>query len=129
MFPIAHGIDSVEIERIERLLSEHPQRFRERCFTALERRLGAEGGDRPEFFAGRFAVKEAVFKALGTGWAGGVGWTDIEVARLPAGGPGLSLHGAAMARAAELGIDRWLVSLTHTSAAATASVIALSSVG
>lgn len=129
MSPIAHGIDSVEIERIERLLSEHPQRFRERCFTALERRLGAEGGDRPEFFAGRFAVKEAVFKALGTGWTGGVGWTDVEVARLPAGGPALSLHGAAMARAAELGIDRWLVSLTHTSDAATASVIALSSVG
>lgn len=129
MTPIAHGIDLVEIDRIAGMLTEHPQRFVERCFTAGEQRAADGGTRRAEYFAGRFAAKEAILKALGTGLSGGVSWTDLEVARDPGGAPVIHLFGAAAARAAELGITRWLVSISHTRGSAVASVIALGSVG
>lgn len=114
---IAHGIDLVDIARIARLLAEHEGRFRARCYTARELALADDAGParRAEFLAGRFAAKEAVLKALGTGLSGGVAWTDIEIDREPSGAPLLRLTGAAAARAAELGIARWLISISHTS--------------
>jgi holo-[acyl-carrier protein] synthase len=76
-----------------------------------------------EFLAGRFAAKEAVLKCLGTGWARGMRWRDLEVDRSPAGAPTLSLAGAARRRAADLGIRTWHLSLTHT--ARTAAAVAI----
>lgn len=136
---VSHGIDIVEVRRIEAVLSGHPERFLERCFTALEAAqadevgpagspgsgsAGPASGRRLEYLAGRFAAKEGVLKALGTGLSGGVKWTDIEVARSASGAPELRLSGSARARAEELGIRGWLVSISHAAGVAIASVIA-----
>ncbi len=121
---IGHGIDAVEVARIGRLLDERGERFGERCFTGAERAYADSSRRRIEHYAARFAAKEAVMKALGTGWAQGVGWTDIEVTRDDAGRPGVRLHGVAAEIAGRLGITRWSISLTHTGTVAVASVIA-----
>lgn len=114
----AVGLDAVEIERIASTLDRHTERFLEKVYTAEERRLAdtrAAGGERPvEFYAGRFAAKEAVLKALGTGWAKGLGFHDIEVLREDDGRPHVVLHGPAAERARALGIKHVLVSITHT---------------
>ena len=72
--------------------------------------------------AARFAAKEAVMKALGTGTRG-IGWKDIEVTRKPTGEPEIALHGRAMVRARKLGIDRLAISLSHSKNYAVASVV------
>ena len=93
------GVDSIEIERVRTAVANHGARFLTRVFTPRE--LTVCRG-RTESLAGRFAAKEAVAKALGTGiWRHGVGWTDIEIDREPVSGrPLLHLHGAASRRAA-----------------------------
>ena len=73
--------------------------------------------------AARWAAKEAVSKALGSGWEG-IEWTEIEIVRTPQGQPGIVLHGAARALADRLGLQQWVVSLSHTAAYAVAFVIA-----
>lgn len=121
---VGHGIDLVEIARIERMLHDHPQRFLEKCFTAEERAAAEAGGRQAEFLAGRFAVKEAVLKALGTGWRHGISWTEIEVKPDDAGRPAVRLTGQAERFAASAGAGRWWVSITHVGGFAAASVIA-----
>ncbi len=123
--PILHGIDIVEVSRIARLRAEHPERFLDRCFTPAEQAY-AQGSSRrlDEHLAARFAAKEAVLKALGTGLTGGIAWTDIEVTRDAAGRPGLALRGEAARHAARLSVASWILSLSHTGEMAVASVIA-----
>ena len=121
---IGHGIDAVEIARIGRLLDRQGERFRARCFTADERAYADSSRRFVEHYAARFAAKEAVMKALGTGWARGVGWTEIEVVREDSGRPGVRLYGAAARLAAGAGVGRWWLSLTHTEGMAVASAIA-----
>ncbi|USN99428.1 MAG: holo-ACP synthase [Phycisphaeraceae bacterium] len=121
---IGHGIDAVDVARISDLLDRQGERFRDRCFTADEQAYAETSKRRDEHYAARFAAKEAVMKALGTGWAQGVGWTDVEVTRDDAGRPGVRLHGGAARIAEERGITRWTISLTHTDSIAFASVIA-----
>jgi holo-[acyl-carrier protein] synthase len=120
-----HGIDLVEVARIERMLGDHGERFLERCFTAGERGY-ADAGDRRrgERYAARFAAKEAVLKALGTGWRDGIAWTDIEVVRQPSGSPALRIGGRCEQIATDLGITDWTLSLSHTDTSAVASAIA-----
>ena len=126
---IAHGIDIVEIARIVRMLEEHGERFLERCFTDVEQAYanagpaGASGKRCAERLAARFACKEAVFKALGTGWKSGISWRDVGVVHEPSGRPSLVLTGRCAELAAGLGIARWHVSLSHTDSMAIASVI------
>ena len=120
-----HGIDVVEVARIARMLEEHGERFLDRCFTAAERETGAGSRRRAEHLAARFAAKEAVLKALGTGLTRGITWTDIEVVPLPTGQPTVRLHAAAQAIASDRGITEWHLSLTHTEGHAMASVIAV----
>ena len=124
MAVIGHGIDIVEVARIERMLRDHGDRFAARCFTEAEREY-ADRADRrrAEHYAARFACKEAVLKALGTGWKGGIEWTDIEVVRLADGRPQVRLSGRAAAIADDLGITHWHASLSHVGQAAIASVI------
>jgi holo-[acyl-carrier protein] synthase len=111
----AVGLDAIEIDRVAEAIERHGGRFLDRVYTAGEQRLAAGSGQAAtQFYAGRFAAKEAVLKALGTGWAQGLGFRDVEVLRDAAGAPHLVLHGAASARAVELGISRILVSITHT---------------
>lgn len=123
---IAHGVDLVEVARIQRMLAEHGERFLDRVFTAGEQEYAAKSRTRhAEHLAGRFAVKEAVLKALGTGWSGGIAWTDIDVVRSAAGAPSIVLSGEAGEVAKRLGITQWLVSISHTEVMAIGSVIAL----
>lgn len=123
--PLAHGVDLVEVPRIERMLAKPGDRFAERCFTDSERAYCESGGKlRVERYAARFAAKEAVMKALGTGWTGGVAWTDIEVVRDGTGRPAIVLHNAAKELAEKSGLREWAISLSHTGMTAIASVIA-----
>jgi holo-[acyl-carrier protein] synthase len=120
----AHGIDLVEVARIERMLADHGDRFLERVFTVHERGdCDTTPARRAERLAARFAVKEAALKALGTGWRSGIAWTDVETRLEPSGAPVLRLHGRAQELAAEQGLQRWMVSISHAGGMATASVI------
>lgn len=123
---IAHGIDLVETARIAEMLDEHGGRFVERCFTTGERTYADHGSRRrAERYAVRFAAKEAVLKAIGTGWRDGISWQDVEVLRSPMGVPSVALTGKCAEVAASLGITDWRLSLSHTDLYAIASVIAL----
>lgn len=123
---VGHGIDIVEVARIARALEAHGDRFLERCFTTAERAYAADRKRRDEHLAGRFAAKEAVLKALGTGWVSGIAWTDVEVVLLPTGQPTVALRGRAAEVAASLGASRWFLSISHTQTHAMASAIAQS---
>ncbi len=118
------GVDLIEIERVKRAVDQHGARFLERVYTAAERQ---DCGQRIESLAARFAAKEAVAKALGTGiWRQGVEWTDIEIVRDPdSGAPSLLLHRAAADHAQRLGLHEWSVSLSHDRDRAIAFVVAL----
>ncbi|TVQ50872.1 MAG: holo-[acyl-carrier-protein] synthase [Phycisphaerales bacterium] len=121
---LGHGVDLVEIARIERLLEEHGDRFIARCFTEGERAYAeAGGGRRTERYAVRFAGKEAVLKVIGTGWAQGTKWTEISFAHEPGGRPTVEVSGTCADMAAARGITQWQVSFSHTSTLAIASVI------
>jgi len=120
---IGHGVDLVEVDRIRAALERHGDRFANRIFTEGEQSQAGNGPLRVQFFAGRFAAKEAVMKALGTGWERGVSWTDIDVRRLPSGKPEIVLRGKCKEIADGLGIGRWEVSITHTGGHAAASVL------
>lgn len=121
---LGHGIDLVDTPRIERLLGEHEQRFLDRVFTAGEREYCESGGKlRVQRYAARFAAKEAVLKVLGTGWSGGIAWTDVEVCREASGKPTVRLSGEAAAVADRLGVVQWHISLSHLRGHALASVI------
>ena len=122
---IGHGIDLVEIARIERMLADHATRFTHRCFTPSEREY-ADAADavRSERYAARFAAKEAILKALGTGLRDGIDWTEMTIDRNPLGRPGVLLQGRAAEIAREAGIHAWHLSLTHAGGMAMASAIA-----
>ena len=120
---IGHGIDIVETARIEQMLAEHGQRFLDRCFTPGEQEYAGDRRRRIEHLAGRFAAKEAVLKVLGTGWTGGIAWTDIDIRREPSGQPTVVLRGVCKKLAEDLGIVRWWVSISHITTHATASAI------
>ena len=114
---ISTGVDLVEVERI-RAAIEDPRigtRFRNRVFTENEiAYCEKKQRGKYESYAGRFAAKEAVMKALGRGWGAKVRWLDIEVARARSGKPEIVLHDKTARLAAELGIRRWALSITHT---------------
>jgi holo-[acyl-carrier protein] synthase len=123
---LGHGIDIVETERIRKLVEHHGQHFLDRVFTAEEQRYCAASPKRYyEHLAGRFAAKEAVLKVLGTGWRGGIAWTDIEVVKETSGQPKILLTGECERIAKELGIYRWHVSISHIETHATASAIGM----
>ncbi len=121
---IGHGIDLVEVKRISDLLERHGQRFLDRVFTKNEQVYAAGAKREVEHLAVRFAAKEAVLKALGTGWRNGIAWTDIEVLIQPSGKPVLQLSNIALEIAKGQGIRVWSISLTHTAEHASASAIA-----
>jgi holo-[acyl-carrier protein] synthase len=123
---LGHGIDIVETRRIADLLENHGERFLERCFTPAEREYCYRNTRRHiEHLAGRFAAKEAVLKVLGTGWRGGIAWTDIEILPEPSGQPKIRLSGECLKIAKKLGISRWHVSISHIETHATASAIGM----
>jgi holo-[acyl-carrier protein] synthase len=119
------GLDVCDVDRIRRALERATgARFVARVFTPAEQRYcEARGRGRFASYAARFAAKEAGMKALGTGWARGVGWRDFEVVRRPGAAPALVLHGRAAALARQAGLARWHLALTHTAASAAATVV------
>jgi holo-[acyl-carrier protein] synthase len=121
------GVDLVEVERIQKALEDARigKRFRDRVFTPKEvQYCEKKGRGRYESYAGRFAAKEAVMKALGRGWGASVRWLDIEVARARSGKPEVVLHDKTARLAYELGIRRWALSISHTGQHGLAYVIA-----
>jgi holo-[acyl-carrier protein] synthase len=123
---IGHGIDIVAIRRIAGLIDRYAEDFLEATFTLNERKEAESPETATAFFAGRFAAKEAVVKALGTGFFGDIAWTDVEILRQRTGAPNVHLSGGALAVAQSLGVTRWLVSISHDKSHAVASAIALS---
>jgi holo-[acyl-carrier protein] synthase len=115
------GIDLIEIERIRRALERYP-RFRERCFTDAERAYCDSRRDPAESYAGRFAGKEAVGKAIGFGVAGAFAWREIEIAGRPK--PSVRLSGRVDAYARARGTQRIDLSMTHSRELANAVAVA-----
>lgn len=118
------GLDLVQVDRIEAMLTRRGNRARDRLFTAGEQAYCERKKRASTSYAGRFAVKEAVMKLLGTGWTQGVRWVDIEVVRPPGRAPTVSLHGATARIAAEKGIQRIHVTITHDAGLAAAVAVA-----
>ena len=117
------GVDIVDISRLRQALERHGDRFIQRIYTGTEQEYCRKHRDPAPYFAARFAAKEALFKALGTGWAFGVRWVDAEVLRNDLGAPKLALSGRAAEISAELGASAIHVSLSHSETAAIAIVI------
>lgn len=115
------GMDLIEVQRVAHSAERYGDRFLRRVYHPRE--LEQTRGDRVQYLAARFAVKEATFKALGTGWARGIRWVDVEVQNLASGQPILILHGEAAERARSLGAGRFHVTITHTAGHAAAVVI------
>jgi len=116
---ISVGVDIIEIGRVAKTLKRFGDRFLQRVFTEGE--IAYSRGRAPQL-AARFAAKEAVMKALGTGTRG-IGWREVEVTRKRTGEPGIALHGRAVVRAEKLGIDRLALSISHSRDYAVASVV------
>jgi len=117
------GVDLIEIERIEKVLARWGERFLERVYTGAER---SDCRNSAPSLAVRFAAKEAVMKALGTGIKG-VGWREIEVLSNRDGKPAVCLYGGALQKARGLDLGELAISLSHSREYAIASVVGGSS--
>ena len=119
------GVDLCEVERLRASMARTAG-MRDRLFTPGEQTYCEQRSDPAERYAVRFAAKEAVLKAMGEG-LGACAMRDIEVVTKPSGAPRLVLHASAAKLAASHGVAGWLISLTHTSSLAQATVLALGS--
>ncbi len=116
------GLDVVELERIERIWFLYGEKFARRILHSQE--LALMPPENPvNFLAGRFAAKEAVSKALGTGFSGGIGFSDICVIRLNSGQPQVDLFGKAACRMKHLGASRVFISISHSRQTAAAVAV------
>lgn len=113
------GVDLIEISRIEEVVSRHGKHYLERIYTLAELE---QCGKRSESLAGRFAAKEAVAKALGSG-IGDISWKEIEVLGDEQNAPVLTLHGVAEQMANDLGLTTWSVSISHSQSHSVAMVV------
>jgi holo-[acyl-carrier protein] synthase len=121
---IGTGIDLVETDRIGKMISRWDSTFRDRVFLPAEREYCETKAVPAQHYAGRFAVKEALVKALGTGIGEHATWLDVEVCRdSGTGAPSVALTGRAAATAERLGVSGLHVSLSHTRHYAVAHVI------
>ena len=118
------GVDIIEVSRVGGVVARYGDRFVRRIYTEGE--IAYSRGRAPQL-AARFAAKEAVMKALGTGIRG-VRWRDIEVVRRRGRAPSIKLHGTALARAERMGIDNLALAISHSESYAVAFVVAESRV-
>jgi holo-[acyl-carrier protein] synthase len=123
MHTLSHGIDIVLCRRIEEVWKRHAAAFLDRIYTPAEQKYCVDCKTPVERLAGRWAAKEAVLKALGTGWRGGIEFTDIEVLPDGYGRPVVTLHGRTRQLAESLGIRQMLVSISHGGEYAVATAI------
>jgi holo-[acyl-carrier protein] synthase len=122
---VGHGVDVVEVDRFAKLLADQEGDFVHRCFTAVEQAALRDSADQIMSLAGRFAAKEAIAKALGTGFTEVVSPLDIEIRDRQSGQPFVTLRGGAAEAAARMGVTQWHMSISHTSTVAIASAIAV----
>lgn len=118
------GVDMVEIARMEKVLARRPS-FATRVFTADERAYCERMARPAQHYAARFAAREAVLKALGTGFSQGIGFADVSVARNEAGQPQAQLAGRAAEVAAQKGVQEVALSLSYTHDVAVANAVAV----
>ncbi len=123
---LAVGTDLVAVHRVAQLVEDYGERFTQRVYTERERADCSQGTDetRMNSLAARWAAKEAVAKALGTGF-GPVNHLEVEVTRDEQGCPHVCLHGRAAELAQARGLNRWAISLSHDGGLALAFVVAL----
>jgi len=119
------GTDITECLRIAQMIERHGEYFVDRVYTPAEIEYCRSRRMATQHFAGRWAAKEAVLKALGTGWRRGISWRDIEVTNGPGGRPQAALQGGTREIAEQLGIRCILVSISHCRSHATAYAVAL----
>jgi len=129
MMVLGIGIDIVEIARIERLLGRHGDTFLKRVFLPEEIAYCGSKKFPAQHYAARLAVKEAVFKALGEGWTERLGWKDIKVLRSERGKPSVELLGKGRELQREMGVERIMVSLSHSDAYSIAQAVAAGDTG
>ena len=122
---VAHGVDAVDLADFAGLIQRLAGGYLDRYFTDEEIKVAGDHSTRLERLASRFATKEAVLKALGTGWGDGIAFTDVEVVTQETGATTIELHRNLIDLAGKKGITTWLVSATHTRSVAIASVIGL----
>jgi holo-[acyl-carrier protein] synthase len=119
---IGIGTDIIDVQRIERVI-ERNGGFINKVFTPQEIAYCEARAAKAQSYAARFAAKEAMMKALGTGWGEGVNWQDIEVVSEASGKPRILLSGQALATAKAMGAEHWHLSLSHERTAAIAFVV------
>jgi len=123
MSVIGTGVDLVECDRIQRSIDRFGDRFLHRVFTDGEIKYSMSMKFPARHLAARFAAKEAVSKAFGTGIGKAMGWRDIDVQKKPSGEPFLVLCGPALELAAKRGVTSALITLSHTEHHAMAAVV------
>ena len=121
---IGLGIDVVDLERFAQSLERYGERLQKRMYTDVEQEYCERFSSSLEHYAARFAAKEAVAKALGTG-IGPINWKEIEILRGTAGKPELYLNGQAEVIAGQLGLNKWSISLSHSQTYAVAMAVAI----
>lgn len=122
---IGHGIDVVKIAEIKADVDSTNKRWTEQFCTADERAYAGTAPTRYRYYASCFAGKEAVVKALGTGFAGDITWRGIEILRRESGAPYVRLSDEVLTLARRMGITDWLISISYLDEIAMASVIAV----
>lgn len=125
MTVVGIGTDIIECLRIAKMIERHGELFLTRVYTPHEIDYCTARKASTQHYAGRFAAKEAVLKALGTGWTRGIQWRDIEVRNEMGGKPSIALSGAAREHCERLGISEMLISISHCRTHATAYALAL----
>ena len=119
------GTDITECLRIAQMIERHGELFIARVYTPQEIQYCQSRKQSTQHFAGRWAAKEAVLKAVGTGWRRGISWRDVEIRNQLGGKPVVALFGGLREVAEELGIGQILVSISHCRSHATAYALAL----
>jgi holo-[acyl-carrier protein] synthase len=122
---IGIGTDITECLRIARMIERHGELFIDRVYTPDEILYCRSRKQATQHFSGRWAAKEAILKALGTGWRKGISWRDIEVRNEPGGRPVVAVRGGAREAIEQLGVTEIHVTISHCRSHATATAIAV----
>lgn len=120
------GTDIIECLRIAQMIERHGELFITRVYTPHEIEYCQSRKAATQHYAGRWAAKEAVLKAIGTGWRKGISWRDIEVHNQPGGKPTVLVRGGVRDAIEKLAIAEILLSISHCRSHATAYAIAIS---
>jgi holo-[acyl-carrier protein] synthase len=122
---IGIGTDITECLRVARMIERHGELFINRVYTPEEIRYCQHRKQATQHFTGRWAAKEAILKALGTGWRSGIAWRDMEIGNLPSGRPVVRVRGGVKEVVEQLGVSRILVTISHCRTHATAYAVAI----